>query len=170
MSRDGGQPEMVFRGKCAPWFVAIMLLGAALFMGSGLFCFLCSETATQWRWLALLLVPTSAVLAALPIFNNRVELYADRIVIVYAMMRVTIPYSHVRGIRRTRSTLAGTANSLDRVFIEAPYDGDAIVSVGDNDALVAEIEHRCGLHEGADGEAAGRGARGGTMRPGWLTR
>ena len=42
-----------------------------------------------------------------------------------------------------------SANSLDRVYIEAPYDGDAIVSVRDNDALVAELGRRCGLGPGA---------------------
>ena len=60
-----------------------------------------------------------------------------------------IPYAHVRGVRRTRTLWAGTANSLDRVYIEASYDGDAIVSVTDNDALVAELGRRCGLGPGA---------------------
>ena len=64
---------------------------------------------------------------------------------MYAGTRSAIPYAHVRGVRRTRTLLAGTANSLDRVYIEAPYDGDAIVSVRDNDALVAELERRCAL-------------------------
>ena len=49
-----------------------------------------------------------------------------------------------------RPSRAGTANSLDRVYIEAPYDGDAIVSVTDNDALVAELGRRCGLGPGCE--------------------
>ena len=69
---------------------------------------------------------------------------------MYAGTRSSIPYAHVRGVRRTRTLLAGTANSLDRVYIEAPYDGDAIVSVTDNDALVAELERRCGLGPGRE--------------------
>ena len=87
-------------------------------------------------------------LAALPVRSNRLELYGDRLVVVYAGTRSVIPYAHVRSVRsvrRTRTLWAGTANSLDRVYIEAPYDGDAIVSVTDNDALVAELGHRCGL-------------------------
>ena len=77
---------------------------------------------------------------------GRLELYGDRLVVVYAGTRSVIPYAHVRSVRsvrRTRTLWAGTANSLDRVYIEAPYDGDAIVSVTDNDALVAELGHRC---------------------------
>lgn len=90
-------------------------------------------------------VPALVALAALPVRSNRLELYGDRLVVVYAGMRSVIPYAHVRGVRRTRTLWAGTANSLDRVYIKAPYDGDTIVSVTDNDALVAELERRCGL-------------------------
>ena len=49
-----------------------------------------------------------------------------------------------------RTLWAGTANSLDRVYIEAPQDGDAIASVTGNGALVAELERRCGLHPGSE--------------------
>ena len=108
-------------------------------------CFLSSSPALLWGWLALPPVPALVALAALPVRSNRLELYGDRLVVVYAGMRSVIPYAHVRGVRRTRTLWAGTANSLDRVYIEAPYDGDAIVSVTDNDALVAELGHRCGL-------------------------
>lgn len=101
-----------------------------------------------WRWFVLLLIPAFAALAAMPVRSNRVELYGDHLVIVHAGTHSVIPYNHVRGARRTRTLLAGTANSLDRVCIEAPYDGDAIDSVTDNDALVAELEHRCGLQSG----------------------
>ncbi len=49
-----------------------------------------------------------------------------------------------------RTLLAGTANSLTRVFTETPQDGDAIVSMTGNGALVAELERRCGLHPGSE--------------------
>lgn len=74
----------------------------------------------------------------------------DRLVVVYAGTRSVIPYAHVRGVLRTRTLWAGTANSLDRVYIEAPYDGDVIVSVTDNDALVAKLGRRCGLGPGCE--------------------
>ena len=107
------------------------------------------ESRALWGWLALLPIPALVALAALPVRSNRLELYGDRLVVVYAGTRSVIPYAHVRGVRRTRTLWAGTANSLDRVYIEAPYDGDAIVSVRDNDALVAELGRRCGLGPGA---------------------
>lgn len=126
-----------------------------------------SGPSSPWGWLALLPVPAFVALAVLPVRSNRVELYEDRLVVVYAGTRSAIPYAHVRGACRTRSLWAGTANSLDRVLIEAPWDGDAIVSVKDNDALVDELERRCGLRPGRPRPAAGRPRDGGRA---WVPR
>ena len=148
---DGGaRPERVFPGKSAPWFILITALVAGALAAGCAAVFLLAPPSAPWlpSWLALLPIPFLIALAALPIRSNRVELWADRLVVVYAGTRSEIPYAHVRGVRRTRTFWAGTANSLDRVFIEAPIDGDAIVSVKDNDALVTELERRCGLQQG----------------------
>ena len=143
------RPELVFPGMTDPWFIAVMAVVAGGLSVGCVACFVNAGPSSPWGWLALLPVPAFAALAALPVRSNRVELYRDRLVVVYAGTRSSIPYAHVRGVRRTRTLWAGTANSLDRVFIEAPYDGDAIVSVTDNDALVAELERRCDLRGGA---------------------
>ena len=145
MGERNERPERVFPGRSDPWFIAVMAVVAGGLAAGCVACFVATAPSSPWGWLALLPVPALAALAVLPVRSNRVELYEDRLVVVYAGMRPSIPYAHVRGVRRTRSLWAGTANSLDRVYIEAPYDGDAIVSVTDNDALVAELGHRCGL-------------------------
>lgn len=145
MGEKGERPERVFPGRTDPWFIATMVIVAGGLSAACIACFLSSSPALLWGWLALLPIPALVALAALPVRSNRLELYGDRLVVVYAGTRSVIPYAHVRGVRRTRTLWAGTANSLDRVYIEAPYDGDAIVSVRDNDALVAELGHRCGL-------------------------
>lgn len=149
MDEKSERPELVFPGRSDPWFIAVMAVVAGGLSAGLVACFVASGPSSPWGWLALLPVPALVALAALPVRSNRVELWSDRLVVVYAGTRSTIPYAHVRGTRRTRTLLAGTANSLDRVYIEAPYDGDAIVSVADNDALVAELERRCGLRPGA---------------------
>ena len=149
MGEKGERPERVFPGRTDPWFIAAMVIVAGGLSAACIACFLSSSPALLWGWLALLPIPALVALAALPVRSNRLELYGDRLVVVYAGTRSVIPYAHVRGVRRTRTLWAGTANSLDRVYIEAPYDGDAIVSVRDNDALVAELGRRCGLGPGA---------------------
>lgn len=148
MDEKGERPERVFPGRTDPWFIAAMVIVAGGLSAACIACFLSSSRAPMGR-LALLPIPALVALAALPVRSNRLELYGDRLVVVYAGTRSVIPYAHVRGVRRTRTLWAGTANSLDRVYIEAPYDGDAIVSVTDNDALVAELGRRCGLGPGA---------------------
>ena len=150
MGEKDERPERVFPGRTDPWFIAAMVIVAGGLSAACIACFLSSSPALLWGWFALLPVPALVALAALPVRSNRLELYGDRLVVVYARMRSVIPYAHVRGVRRTRTLWAGTANSLDRVYIEAPYDGDAIVSVTDNDALVAELERRCGLRPGCE--------------------
>lgn len=145
MGEKDERPERVFPGRTDPWFIAAMVIVAGGLSAACIACFLSSSPALLWGWLALLPVPALVALAALPVRSNRLELYGDHLVVVYAGTRSVIPYAHVRSVRRTRTLWAGTANSLDRVYIEAPYDGDAIVSVTDNDALVAELGHRCGL-------------------------
>lgn len=149
MGEKGERPERVFPGRTGPWFIAAMVIVAGGLSTACIACFLSSSPTLPWGWLALLPVPALVALAALPARSNRLELYGDHLVVVYAGTRSVIPYAHVRGVRRTRTLWAGTANSLDRVYIEAPYDGDAIVSVRDNDALVAELGRRCGLGPGA---------------------
>ena len=148
MGEKNERPERVLTGRTDPWFVAIMAIVAGGLSIGCVACFAGAGPSSPLGWLALLPVPAFVALAALPVRSNRVELYSDRLVVVYAGTRSAIHYAHVRGVRRTRTLLAGTANSLDRVLIEAPYDGDAIVSVTDNDALVAELQRRCGLRPG----------------------
>jgi hypothetical protein len=153
MSRSDAQPERVFPGKNAPWFVAVMALVAG---GISAWCvarFLSASPSASLppSRLVLLPIPLVVAMAAVPIRSNRVELYADHLVVVYAGTRSTIPYAHVRSVRRTRALWAGTANSLDRIRIEAPFDGDALVSVRDNDILVTELERRCALQAGDKG-------------------
>lgn len=167
MGERNERPERVFPGRSDPWFIVVMTVVAGGLSAGCIACFASAGPSSPWGWLALLPVPALAALAVLPVRSNRVELYEDRLVVVYAGMRPSIPYAHVRGVRRTRSLWAGTANSLDRVYIEAPYDRDAIVSVTDNDALVAELERRCGLRPGRPRPAAGHPRDGGRA---WVPR
>lgn len=167
MGERNERPERVFPGRSDPWFIVVMTVVAGGLSAGCIACFASAGPSSPWGWLALLPVPALAALAVLPVRSNRVELYEDCLVVVYAGMRPSIPYAHVRGVRRTRSLWAGTANSLDRVYIEAPYDGDAIVSVTDNDALVAELERRCGLRPDRPRPAAGHPRDGGRA---WVPR
>ena len=143
---SGQQPDKVFAGKTDPWFIGIMACVVVLMAALGVAWFQVVSWV-PWRYLAPLPALAGLAMAILPVRSNRVELFDDRLVVVYALAHASIYYSHIRSVRRTRSLWAGTANSLDRVYIEAPIDGDAIVAVKDNDELVAELVRRCGLDD-----------------------
>ena len=136
-------PDLVFRGRVAVWYRAV-----------------CGAVAVVPAILALqttlpVFVPILAlVLGAIFLFplvvRNRVELYGDRLEIFFGWSHVVIPYAHVRGVEPLTGgfdqfTGHVCTAELDALFIEAPEDGDAAVSVTDNDALAAELRRRAGL-------------------------
>ena len=148
-----GNPELVFRGRVAPWYGVL----------SGIVCVAAAVLALQPGMPAV--VPAAVlVVAAVALWpvgvRNRVELYADRLEIVFGWGRTIIPYDHVRDVRRSAGALVPdeftghvAAASTDAVYIDAPIDGDAVVSVLGNDHLVTELRRRAGLDApGAPGQ------------------
>lgn len=138
-----GNPELVFRGRVAPWYGAL----------SGVLCVAVAVLALQPGMTpfvpAALLVAAAFVLWPV-VVRNRVELYPNRLEIVFGWSRTIIPYDHVRGVRRLeggadQATMHNCAASMGGVFIEAPVDGDVAVSVIGNDNLVRELVRRAGL-------------------------
>ena len=134
-------PELVFSGKVEPWY---QLICAAATIAAAV---LALQTSLPFG-VPLAVLAVSVFLLWPAVFRNRVELYADRTEVVFGWARVTVPYDHVRDVRRAGPVqFSGHVcmTALDGIFIEAPGDGDALVSVQDNDALVAELRRRCGL-------------------------
>lgn len=140
-----GNPELVFRGRVAPWYGVL----------SGVVAAAAAVLALQPGMPAVVpaIVLVAAAIFLWPIVvRNRVELYANRLEIVFGWGRTIIPYDHVRDVRRSAGALVPeeftghvAAASTDAVFIDAPMDGDAVVSVLGNDHLVTELRRRAGL-------------------------
>ena len=140
-----GNPELVFRGRVAPWYGTLSGLVAAAA------AILALQPGMPAGVPAVLLVVGAVVLWP-AVVRNRVELYADRLEIVFGWGRTIIPYDHVRDVRRAAGALVPdeftghvAAASTDAVYIDAPIDGDAVVSVLGNDHLVTELRRRAGL-------------------------
>ena len=140
-----GNSEHVFRGRVAPWYGAV----------SGLVCVAAAVLALQpgmTPFVPASLLVVSAFALWPVVVRNRVELYGDRLEIVFGWSRTIIPYDHVHDVRRSSGALAPeeftghvAAASTDAVYIDAPVDGDAVVSVLGNDHLVTELRRRAGL-------------------------
>lgn len=147
-----GNPELVFRGRVAPWYGAL----------AGIVSFAAAALALQPGMpvgVPVLVLVAGALILWPVVVRNRVELYRDRLEIVFGWARTIIPYDHVRGVRRFSGpalnmndfTAHANAASLEGVFIEAPVDGDAAVSVIGNENLVSELCRRAGIDAGDAG-------------------
>ena len=143
-------PELVFRGRVAPWYQAltgvVTLAAAVLALQPGV-----------PLGVPILVLVVGAVLLWPAALRNRVELYADHLEVLFGWNHVVIPYAHVRGVVQltggaSQFTGHNCAASTDGLFIEAPEDGDAAVCVTDNDALAAELRRRAGLDATRKGE------------------
>lgn len=143
-----GNAELVFRGVVAPWYAALSGIVAAAV------AVLALQPGMPAIVPAALLVAGAALMWPV-VVRNRVELYGDRLEIVFGWSRTIIPYDHVRDVRPFRA--GGPAEwsghrctaSAEGVFIDAPRDGDAMVSVMGNDNLVTELRRRAGLRGSA---------------------
>ena len=143
-------PELVFRGRVAPWYQAltgvVTLAAAVLALQPGV-----------PLGVPILVLVVGAVLLWPAALRNRVELYADHLEVLFGWNHVVIPYAHVRGVVQltggaSQFTGHNCAASTDGLFIEAPEAGDAAVCVTDNDALAAELRRRAGLDAARKGE------------------
>lgn len=109
MGEKNGRPERAFPGRSDAWFVVTMAAVAGGLSVGYVACFLGARPSSPWRWLALLPVAVLVALAAPPVCSNRVELWADRLVVVHAGTRTTIPHPHVRGVRLKLLTMSATS-------------------------------------------------------------
>lgn len=137
------QPELVFRGRLAPWYGVLCGLVAVIVAVLAL-----QTTLPVFVPIAVLVVAELVLLPAA--VRNRVELYSDHLEAVFGWNRVVIPYDDVRGVHGLDGSAGQftshlcTASSVG-VFIEAPRDGDAAVSVIDNEGLMRELVCRADL-------------------------
>ena len=138
-------PEKVLPGKTAAWFLAACVVSVACIVVAVALQLVTHEALHA----PLLIIPAFVALVCLPsVFRNRVELYPDHLDVVYGFSRISIPYDQVVGVRRVQGRMkvvASPANSFDRVLVEAPMAGDAMISVQDPDLLIAELKNRCAL-------------------------
>lgn len=101
MGERSERPERVFPGRTDPWFIAAMVIVAGGLSAGVYRVFPELESRAPMGLARAAARPGPRGLAALPVRSNRLELYGDRLVVVYAGMRSVIPYAHVRGVRRT---------------------------------------------------------------------
>lgn len=72
-------------------------------------------------------------------FKNYVLLFDDHFVLYFGYSKKIVKYSEIISVQKTRSAIAGTALSLDRIMILTETDS-LVISLKHNDAFIESLK------------------------------
>ena len=75
------------------------------------------------------------------VLRNRIELYESYFLFYYGFSKVKIMLTDIKKIEKSRDSIASSANSLDRIYIDTGKK-DFYVSLKDNDDFIQEVNKR----------------------------
>ena len=139
-----------FRSKIDAWVAVAMVIGpvAALAAAIGGTSSGAPGTAIV-GWLVVVGVAALYVLVVWPIAY---ELHPTELVVRFGRMRMRIAYGDIRGVKPSRSLVAGPSHSTDRLAIDRGARGlPVLVSPTDRDRFLADLAARA-PHLRRDGE------------------
>ncbi|HIX58465.1 MAG TPA: PH domain-containing protein [Candidatus Blautia gallistercoris] len=126
---------MVFKGKTAPWFLAII---AAANIG------LIYEILTDPRERAATIVGfviCNLLFFGPILFRNYLVLGDDRVTVYFGFLKDSLEISDITEVYRTHNPLASTAASLDRIVIRG-YRNEIMCALQDREKFFAELQKR----------------------------
>lgn len=135
---------VVFRSKVDAWLAATIIAAAlvsvaaavAVAVGTGL---------VQSPSLAVALAALLLIGAVLPLWILRSTYYtldARYLYVRSGPFRWRVPLQDIRAVRPTRNPLSSPALSLDRLRVEFGRGGSIMISPGDKDGFLTELERR----------------------------
>ena len=129
-----------FRSKVDAWVAVTIAIGAVAAVAAAIGGSL-SETpgAAIVGWLVVVGVVALYVLIVWPIAY---ELHATELVVRFGRVRTRIPYGEIRGVKPSRSLVAGPSYSLDRLAIDRGRSMPVLVSPADRDRFLADLAMR----------------------------
>ena len=96
--------------------------------------------AISYYWILPILLMIDAIF--IPVMGrNRVELYQDYMMFYYGIGKHRYELSKLKEVKKTKNPIAGSANSIDRIYLD--FDGDELfVALKDNDDFIKELKKR----------------------------
>ena len=129
---------MRYDGKKDAWWYGVALIINALL------CYTIYVSVSV-LWATIL---TSTILLIIDIFfisvtvKNFITLESDKMVIYFGFFKTNVNYTDIINVTETRTLLAGSATSLDRIMIKTKK-GDIIISVKYKKEFIKELEKLC---------------------------
>lgn len=133
-----------FEGKNAWWF--LLIFGS--YNVFPLFLFLMDKLSYNGWFIATWLVYYASNIIWIPIIvRNYILLYDSYFVFCYGFLKMTVYIDDIKKIEKSKSFLASSANSLDRIYI-GTKNIDFCVSLKENERFIEEIKKRRTLIQG----------------------
>lgn len=124
-----------FKGKTAFWFYAIVVI----YNIAPLRLVLQGESKHFWFYLFLLVYYVGDLIFIPVIFHNSVDLYEDHFIVHYGFSNETFFLSEITEIKKSKSFVASSANSLDRIYINTK-NKEIYISLKENDAFLTLVK------------------------------
>lgn len=144
MSEEAGG-AVRFAGKVDVWFYLITIAANILLIVPAAMAFAdpAKEGALLGAAISLGCLVVCDALFIPMIARNYVEFDDEgNFVVVFGWQAVRVPVEKVRALRETRSPLASTAASFDRIAIQLGLE-ETMIAVKDKEAFYRAVEQRC---------------------------
>ncbi len=131
---------MEYKGKIDKWVIVLfvfLLIGPIL-----LFCSFDKQRITLFVIIINVFYYLFVVLLIVPIWvRNKVELYDDYFVLSFGFQTKKIALKDITVIKKTRDVTAGSALSLDRIYIDTK-EADFLIALQNNEEFISEVKKR----------------------------
>ena len=134
-----------FAGKVDAWFYLVAIAANVLLIVPAAMAFadLAKEGALMGAAISLGCLVVCDALFIPMIARNYVEFDDEgNFVVVFGWQAFRVPVEKVRALRGTRSVLASSAASLDRIAIQLGLE-ETMIAVRDKEAFYRAVEQRC---------------------------
>lgn len=124
---------MTFKGKIDKWWYVVTALLNGLTFGTIIYV----DLSRIWIYILGLIVVDLYFVPVL--FRNEVTVDKKQVVMLFGLLRKTIPTRNIVAVRKTKGYEAAFAAASDRVGIEARGMSLVYVAVEDNEGLIREL-------------------------------
>lgn len=127
---------LVYKGKNG-WIIILTTLLFNLLP----FCMLAKSLSTPFGCVILVFYYAFDLILFPIIIKNKVLLYEDHFIFFYGFTKKRYELSSLMKIEKTRTAIASSANSLDRIYLN--FKGDELcLSLKDNPGFMKEVQKR----------------------------
>lgn len=133
------EPLKTFYGKTAIWYYIV--LSACILLP---ICMIVQSGFTLLNTIILFLILIVCAFFVTTIIRNKVDLYDAYFVYTYGFSSTKVFYRDIHKMERTKTLLAGSANSLDRIYIDTK-ENEILLALKDNEGFMKLVKRQMSI-------------------------